>query len=62
MKQTVNDEKLKDKITQEEIDSVNKKADEVLAWMGTHPTATKEDYDAKQKDLETLYNPIMTKV
>jgi len=31
-------------------------------WLETHQDANKEDFEAKQKEVETVFNPIMTKV
>ena len=33
--------------------------DETLDWMDENPEADKEDYDAKQKEVENISNPIM---
>ena len=33
--------------------------DETLYWMDENPEADKDDYDAKQKEVENIANPIM---
>jgi len=32
---------------------------EALEWLDDHPEADKEEYDAKQKEVEKIVNPIM---
>lgn len=58
----MSDEKLKDKISPEDKEVIEKKCDEVVAWLETHQDAATEDFAAKQKDVESVVNPIMTKV
>jgi len=36
--------------------------DEALRWSESNPTATKEEYEAKQKSLEEKVQPIMVKM
>ena len=61
VKNSLTDEKLKDKFTEEDKTTVNEKADEVITWLDNNHDASKEEYDAKYKELETLFNPIMSK-
>ena len=62
VKQTINEEKLKDKFSEDEKKSITDKADEILKWSNDNPAAAKEEYDAKVKELEAIFNPIMTKI
>ena len=62
IKHTLNDEKLKDKIPQGEKDSILAKVEEVDRWMTSNPDADTSVYEAKQKELEGVFNPIMTKI
>jgi L1 cell adhesion molecule like protein len=39
----VTDEKVKDKVTDEDKKAVVDKADELIAWLGTNPNATTEE-------------------
>merc|ERR1712151_451784 len=61
-RQTLEEEKLKAVFTEEEKASVNKATDEALKWINDHPQAAKEEYDAKVKELEATFNPIMMRV
>jgi L1 cell adhesion molecule like protein len=42
-------------------ETLTKKIDEVLAWLEGNQQAEKEEFDAKQKELEAVANPIMMK-
>jgi heat shock 70kDa protein 1/2/6/8 len=61
-RQTLTEEKLKNVFTEEEKQQVNNAADEALKWSNDHPAASKEEYDAKIKELEAVFNPIMMRV
>lgn len=62
MKQTMEDEKLKDKISEEDKKTVLDKCNEVISWLDSNQTAEKDEFEDKQKELEKVYNPIITKV
>ena len=62
VRQTLNDEKLKDKFSADEKKQVETKVDEVLKWVNDNPAASKEEYDAKVKEIEAVFNPIMQKI
>ncbi len=62
-KSTVEDEKLKDKLTSEDKESVLTKVKELQQWLSeTTESTTKDEYDAKVKELESVFHPIMSKV
>ncbi|GAA6102943.1 heat shock cognate 71 kDa protein [Tachysurus ichikawai] len=62
MKSTVEDEKLKDKISPEDKKTILDKCNEIIAWLDRNQTAEKEEYEHQQKDLEKVCNPIITKL
>jgi len=62
VKQTVEDDKLKDKISDDDKSAVVTKAKEVLDWLDNNQTAEKDEYEDKQKELEKVCMPIMTKL
>ena len=62
IKQTVKEEKLKDKFSEDEKKQIETKVDEILKWVNDNPAASKEEYDAKQKEIEAIFNPIMQKI
>ncbi|XP_074597379.1 heat shock cognate 71 kDa protein-like [Brevipalpus obovatus] len=62
LKQTVDEPNLKDKISADDRQKLMEKVDEVLKWIDTNNLAEKEEFEFKQKDLQELANPIMTKL
>lgn len=62
MKSTVEDEKLKDKISEDDRKVIIDKCNEVISWLDANQLAEKEEYDDKQKDLEKICNPIIQKL
>ena len=62
MKSTVEDEKLKDKITEDDKKKIIDKCNEVIGWLDNNQSATKEEYDYQQKELEGICNPIISKL
>merc|ERR1712147_70371 len=62
MKQTVDDENLKDKISNIDKDKLTTKCDEIINWLEGNLTAKKEEFDHKKKELENVCNPIISKL
>lgn len=62
LKQTCDDEKLKDKIPAEDREKLESKVKETLAWLDGNQMAETEEFNDKQKELEQLSAPIMTKM
>uniref|UniRef100_A0A672FSU0 Heat shock cognate 71 kDa protein n=1 Tax=Salarias fasciatus TaxID=181472 RepID=A0A672FSU0_SALFA len=62
IKGTVEDEKLKDKISDEDKQKILDKCTEVISWLDKNQSAEKEEFDHQQKELEKVCNPIMTKL
>jgi len=62
LKQTLDDPSLKDKLSSEDREKVLAKADETIKWLDANQTAEKEEYEYKQKELQDVSNPIMTKL
>lgn len=61
VKQSLNDDKLKDKISEDEKSSVMDKVNEIRDWLDEQQDVSTEEYEEKQKELESLFNPIMMK-
>ena len=61
VKNTVNDEKMKDKFTEDEKEMLTDKITEMQTWLEGNFDAEKEEYDNRRKELEELYNPIISK-
>nr|CUU98812.1 hypothetical transcript [Hymenolepis microstoma] len=62
MQSTVEDEKVKEKIPDDDRKKIIDKCKETVQWLDTNQTAEKETYEHKQKELEDLCNPIITKM
>jgi len=62
LKSTVEDEKVKDKIPEEDRKTVMDKCEEVIKWLDANQLAEKEEFEDKQKELEKICNPIITKM
>ena len=62
MKSTIDDEKLKDKISDEDKQKIKDKCQEVIDWLDHNQSAEKDEFEHQQKELEQLCMPIMTKL
>jgi len=63
MKNTINDdEKLGSKISDEDKETIEEAIKETLEWLDDNKDASKDDYSEKQKALEAICNPIVTKL
>lgn len=62
VKNTLSDEKLKDKFSEDEKQSIENKTSELLKWLDENENVSKTEYESKYKELEELFNPIMKKV
>ena len=62
LKNSVNDEKLADKILEEDKKTIISKVEETLKWLDENQMNSAEEYDAKQKVLEEICSPIMQKI
>merc|ERR1719412_3348875 len=62
VKNTLDDEKLKDKISADDRSTIEKKTSELLAWLDANQLGEKEEYEDKQKELEAVVKPIFTKL
>ena len=59
---SMNDEKLKDKFTEEDKATLEPKLTELQTWLSDNDDATKEEYEAKTKEYEAVFHPIMQRV
>merc|ERR1719510_2907961 len=61
MKSSIEDSKLKEKIPESERKTVLDKCNETITWLEQNQTADVEEFKYKQKELEAICNPIITK-
>merc|ERR1719262_285205 len=62
MRNTLSEEKLQDKFEGDDKDKIEKAVQETLDWLDKNQMAEKDEFEAKQKELEAVVNPIMMKV
>jgi len=59
---SMNEEKLKDKFSEEDRATIEAKIADIQKWLDDNANATKEEYDAKTKEFEAVFHPVMQKV
>jgi len=62
MKQTMEDEKVKDKVPEEDRKKVVEACSEAIRWMDSNQLASKEEFEHQQKELEKIGSPIVSKM
>merc|ERR550514_2242112 len=62
MKQTVEDEKVAGKISDEDKKTILDKVSETISWLDANQSAEKDEFEHNQKELEGVCNPIITKM
>jgi len=62
MKNTASEEKFKEAVSEEELKAVTDKIGEVMQWLESAENAEKEEFDSMQKDMESVCNPIVSKM
>jgi len=62
MKSTVEDEKLKDKISESDRKTILDKCQEIIKWLDGNQMAEKEEFEHKLEEAEGICNPIITKL
>merc|ERR1712118_189669 len=59
MKNTLGDEKLKDKMSEDDKEKATKAIDDALSWLESNQLAEKEEFEHKQKEVEGVCSPVM---
>jgi L1 cell adhesion molecule like protein len=62
MRNTLQEEKLKEKFEGDDKEKIEKAVQDTLDWLDKNQLAEKDEFEAKQKELEAVVNPIMMKV
>merc|ERR1712211_99683 len=62
MKSTLEDDKLQGKIPENDHKIIMDKCNEVISWLDNNQTAEIDEYKHKQKEVESICNPIITKL
>ncbi len=59
---SINEEKLKDKIESSDRETIEAKIKEIQEWMDANLSASTEEFQAKTKEFESVFHPIMQKL
>merc|ERR1711937_497078 len=62
LKSSLDTEEVKSKLASDELSSAQSALDAALKWLDANQLAEKEEFDDKQKELETMSRPLMTKI
>merc|ERR1739844_223384 len=62
LKSSLDNEDVKTKLTSEELSSAKSTLDSALQWLDANQLGEKEEFEAKQKELERVAAPLMTKI
>ena len=62
LKNTMQDDKVADKLDASDKASLTAKIDETISWIENNQSAEVEEFEARQKELEGIAMPIMTKL
>merc|ERR1712183_754034 len=62
LRNSMDDPNLKDKFEEGDKEKIEEAVKDALDWLDKNQLAEKEEFDAKQKELEGVVNPIMMKV
>merc|ERR1712183_1231942 len=62
MKATMDEEKIKGAISDDDKKVINDKCDDCIKWLDANQTAEKDEFEDKQKELEQIFSPIISKL
>merc|ERR1712053_10078 len=60
MRNTLDDAKFKDLIKEDDKKKVQDAVKETIDWVDANPNAEREEYEAKKKEIEDIWRPIIT--
>merc|ERR1711868_97600 len=62
LKSSIDNDEVKSKLTPDEVSSAQSALDNALKWLDSNQLAEKEEFEDKQKELETMSRPLMMKI
>jgi len=62
LKSSIDNEEVKSKLSPDEVSSAQSALDNALKWLDANQLAEKEEFEDKQKELETMSRPLMMKI
>ncbi|GMM36691.1 Hsp70 family ATPase [Saccharomycopsis crataegensis] len=61
LKNSIAEQGFKDKVASEDVEKLEKEANEAIKWLDESQSASTDEYKSRQKELEEVANPIMKK-
>ncbi|KAL2116292.1 hypothetical protein VTJ04DRAFT_8459 [Mycothermus thermophilus] len=61
LRNTLNDSKVDEKLDASDKEKLRSEIDKIVSWLDDNQQATREEYEERQKELESIANPIMMK-
>jgi L1 cell adhesion molecule like protein len=62
IRNSINDDKLKDKLSADDRSKIESTVSGTLSWLEQHSAAEKEEFEEKQKEIEKIIMPLMAKL
>merc|ERR1711937_532640 len=62
LKSSIDNDEVKSKLSPEEVSSAHTALENALKWLDSNQLVEKEEFEDKQKELETMSRPLMSKV
>merc|ERR1712130_876313 len=62
LKSSLDNEEIKSKLSTEELSGAQSALDDALKWLDANQLGEKEEFEDKQKELERMSKPIMSKI
>ena len=62
MKSTIDDEKVRSKLSDEDRKAVSDACEETIKWLDANQTVEKDEYEDRQKEVEKICSPIISKM
>ena len=62
IRNSINDDKLKDKLSADDRSKIESTVSSTLSWLEAHAAAEKEEFEEKQKEIEKIIMPLMAKL
>merc|ERR1712227_191746 len=62
LKSSLDNDQIKSKLSPDEVSTANTTLDAALKWLDANQLAEKEEFEDKQKELETMSRPLMSKI
>lgn len=62
LRNSINEEKVKGQLSDDDRKLIDDKVTEIMNWLDANQSAEKDEFEAKQKELESIANPILQKM